>query len=52
MKLKCKKCGNEWDYKGKNPYCPFGTSMKEPWDEADPYTIQKVIEAIKRWGAI
>jgi len=35
-----------------NPYCPFGTSMKEPWDEADPYTIQKVIEAIKRWGAI
>jgi len=20
MKLKCKKCGNEWDYNGKNPY--------------------------------
>jgi len=20
MKLKCKKCENEWDYKGKNPY--------------------------------
>jgi hypothetical protein len=20
MKLKCKKCDNEWDYKGSNPY--------------------------------
>lgn len=20
MKLKCKKCGNDWDYKGENPY--------------------------------
>ena len=20
MKLKCKKCSNEWDYKGSNPY--------------------------------
>ena len=26
MRLKCKRCGHEWDYKGKNPYyatCPF-----------------------------
>lgn len=25
MKLKCKKCGYEWEYRGKNPYyatCP------------------------------